>query len=134
MCQLADEEYFRALKAALNKGYLTEVAREVPSGGSKVRLLDLKMFLMSPAVAMQKTNWYQKLTTIQGQQEVRNVPSCRGSSSLFWSGVAFDRWPTHRFVRVLRRAFKAIKLQACPRVIALLRRDQDRKHIPALPR
>ena len=48
-----------------------------------------------------------------------------------WSGVASDRWPTHRCIRVLRRV---IELQPCPRVIALLRRDQDRKHILVLLR
>ena len=48
-------------------------------------LLDLiKMFLMSPAVAMWKTKGYQNLTTIQGQQEVRYFPSCREHSSLFF--------------------------------------------------
>ena len=56
-----------------------------------------------------------------------------GSSSLVWSSAAFDRWPTHRYIRVLRRAFQVIELQACLGVIALLRRDQDRKHIPVLP-
>ena len=33
-------------------------------------LLDLKIYLMSPAVAMQKTNWYHDLTTIHGQQDI----------------------------------------------------------------
>ena len=96
-------------------------------------LLDLKMFLMSPAVAMQKTSWRQNLTTIPGQQEVRNLPSCMNVSSLVWSTVAFDRWPTHTCNRALRRALQAMGLQACPRVTALLRRDQDRKHFPVLP-
>ena len=32
-----------------------------------------------------------------------NPRTARGSSSLVWSGVAFDRWPTHRYIRVLRR-------------------------------
>ena len=52
----------------------------------------------------------------------------------FWSGVAFDRWPNHGNVHVLRRAFRVIELQACPRESARLRRDQQRKHIPVLPR
>ena len=38
-----------------------------------------------------KTNWYPNLTTIQGQHDVLNIRSCRESSSLVWSGVAFDR-------------------------------------------
>ena len=45
-----------------------------------------------------------------------------------------DRWPTQTCIRVLRRPFQVIEMQACPRVLALLRRDQDRRHLPALPR
>ena len=41
--------------------------------------------------------------------------------------MAFDRWSTHKYNRALRKGFQAIKLQACPREIALSRRDQDRK-------
>ena len=37
-------------------------------------------------------------------------------------------WPTHRYIRVLHRVFLVTELQARPRVIALSRRDQDRKH------
>ena len=88
-------------------------------------LLDLKMYLMSPAVAMQQTSWNQNLT-IQGQQRVRSCPSCRESPSLVRSGVAFDHWPTHRYIRVLRRAFQVIELQACHRVFAPSGKDQDR--------
>ena len=51
-----------------------------------------------------------------------------------WSDVAFDRWPTHMNNRALRRVSQAIELQACPRVTALSRRDQDREHILVLPR
>ena len=58
------------------------------------------------------------------------ISSCRGFSSSIWSGVAFDRWPTHRYIHVLCRAFQVIELQACLRVIALWRRDQYRKHGP----
>ena len=54
-------------------------------------VLDLKMYVTSPAVAMQRTNWYQNWTTIQGQQEVRNFRFCR--AYLVWLGAAFDRWP-----------------------------------------
>ena len=43
----------------------------------------------------------------------------------------FDRWPTHRYIRVLRRTLQVTELQACLRVIAMLR--QDRKHILVLP-
>ena len=45
-------------------------------------VLDLKMYLMSPAVSMLRINWYQDLTRIQGQQEVRHFPSRIESSSL----------------------------------------------------
>ena len=55
-------------------------------------------------------------------------------SSLVWSTVAFDRWPTHRYIRVLRKVFQAIDLQACNRVFAPSRRDQDRERILVLPR
>ena len=75
-------------------------------------LLDLTMQLMSPAVAMKRTDWYQIWTTIQGQQEVLNFPSCREYSSLVWLGVAFNRWLTKRYHRVLRRAFQVMELQA----------------------
>ena len=58
-------------------------------------LLDLKMYLMSPAVASKRTRIGR---TIPGQQEVRNCPFCRDSSSFVWSDVAFDdRWPTQSF-------------------------------------
>ena len=39
---------------------------------------------------------------------VRNFPSCRESSSFVWSDEAFDRRPTYRKNRVLRRAFYVI--------------------------
>ena len=65
--------------------------------------------------------------------EARNFPSCRKCSSLVWSGVVFDRWTTHRSIRVLRRAFQVIEMQACHRVFAPSRRDQDRERIPVLP-
>ena len=45
-------------------------------------LLDLKMWLMSPTMAMQRMNSNQNLTTIQGQQEVRRFPFSKESSSL----------------------------------------------------
>ena len=49
--------------------------------------------------------------------------------SHFCSDVAFDHWTTRRKNRALRKAFKVIELQACLRITALSRRDQDRKHI-----
>ena len=64
--------------------------------------------------------------TIQGQQEVQNCQFCTIFSSPAWSTVVFDRWPTHRYIRVLRRVFQAIELQAYLRAIAQSRRDQDR--------
>ena len=69
-----------------------------------VNLLESKKYLMSPAETMWRTNlsWY--LVAITGPQQARNFPSCRELSSHFWSNVAFDRWPTHRYIRALRRA------------------------------
>ena len=52
----------------------------------------------------------ENLATIQGKQEVWNFPFCRESASLVWSRVAFDRWPTQRFICVLRRVFLVIEL------------------------
>ena len=92
-------------------------------------LLDLKMYLTSPAVSILRN---QILTTTQGQPEVRSFPFCMILSSLVWSGVAFDRWPTHRYV--LRTVFQVIELEACHEVIALSRRDQDSERILVLPR
>ena len=45
-------------------------------------------------------------------------PLCIKYSSLAWLGVPLDRWPTNRYVRVLRRAFQVMGPQACLRVIA----------------
>ena len=92
------------------------------------------MYLTSLAVTMLKTTWYQNLTTTQGQQEVRYFQSCIGSSSLVRSGVAVDRWSTHRYIRVLRRAFQVVELQARHRVFAPSRKDQDRERFLVLPR
>ena len=52
-----------------------------------------------------------------------------GISSPFWSTLVFDRWPTHVNIRVLRKAFPAMELQAYLRVVAQSRRGQDREHI-----
>ena len=92
------------------------------------------MYLTSPVVAMWRTDWYQNLTTIQGQQEVRSFRFCMGSSSLVLSGVVFDHWSTHGYIRVLHRAFQVIELQACHRVFAPSRRAQDRERLLVLPR
>ena len=80
-----------------------------------------------------RTCWYHNLSTIPGQQGVRNFPSCRESSSLVWSGEAFDRWPTQSFSSVLRRALQVMELQACHRVFAPSQRDQDRTRTLVLP-
>ena len=55
-------------------------------------------------------------------------------SSHLWSHVAFDRWPTQWNIRALRRACPMTGRQACPRVTALSRRDQDREDKLVLPR
>ena len=93
-----------------------------------VNLLDSKRYSMSPAVTMWKTNWRWNLTTIQGQQEAR-IFRLALNLLLVWSSAASDHWPTHRYNRVLRRAFQVMELQACHRVFAPSRRDQDREHI-----
>ena len=59
-------------------------------------------------------NWWITLE----QQEVRNCQFCILVSSLDWSTVVFHCWPTRGNVRVLRRVFQAMELQACLRVIA----------------
>ena len=73
---------------------------------------------MSPAVVMQKTSWYQNLTTIQGQTRCTTFSVLQRIFFLVWSGVAFDRWPHACKIRVLRRVFQVVALQACPRAIA----------------
>ena len=55
-------------------------------------------------------------------------------SSPVWSIVVFDRCPTHKNIRVLRRVFQAIELQAYFRVITQSRRGQDREQKPVPPR
>ena len=47
--------------------------------------------------------------------------------------LAFDRWPTHRSYRALRRAFQVKELQACRRVFAPSRRDHDRDRTLVFP-
>ena len=54
------------------------------------------------------------------------------SSSLNWSTVVVYRWPTHMHIRVLHRVFQVIELQACHRVVAPSRRDQDRERVLVL--
>ena len=64
----------------------------------------------------------------------QSSPSCIGFSSHLWSDVAFDCWPTHRYIRALRRVFLITGWQACLRVFAPSRRDEDGVHILVLPR
>ena len=51
-----------------------------------------------------------------------------------WSVVAFDHWPTHRYIRVLRRVCLMTGRQVHHRAFAPSRRDQDREHFLVLPR
>ena len=97
-------------------------------------LKSLMMYLTSPAVSMSSLNWYQNLTAIQGKQEVRYFPSCTQTPPPPDQARLFDRWPTHRYIRVLRRAFQVTEMQAYHRVFAPSRRDQDRERILVLPR
>ena len=107
-------------------------SRQFPGAGSSFRTgAGLEDAIDEPAVW--KTNWHQNLSTIQEQQEVRICTFCK-FSSLVWSTVAFDHWSTHRYNRALRRAFQARELQACHRVFAPSRRDQDRTQRLVLPR
>ena len=55
-------------------------------------------------------------------------------SDLVWSTVVFERWPTRGKIRVLRRFFQVMELQACHRVFAPSRTDRDRERILVLPR
>ena len=43
--------------------------------------------------------------------------NCTKWSALILSGLAFDLWPTHRYLRIFRRDFEVIELQACHRVL-----------------
>ena len=97
-------------------------------------LLDSKRYSMTPAVTMYKANLRWSLTTTPGHQQARNYPFCIRSSSHSWSDVAFDHWSNRMRNRVLRRPCLMSGRQVCPRITPLVRRDQDRKHIPALPR
>ena len=98
-----------------------------------VSLLDSESYLMSPAGTMQKTNLRWSLTAIPGQQHKRNFPSCKEIFSHAWSDVAFDHRPTHRQNRALHRLCQTTGRQACHRVFAPSRRDQDRERLPVLP-
>ena len=48
--------------------------------------------------------------------------------------MVFDRRPTCRYIRVLRRVFQVIELQAFLRVVAQSRTDFDRDRILVFPR
>ena len=102
-----------------------------------VVLLDLKGYNQTcPAVTMHKTNLrssWRNLSTILGEQPKRNYLSCTELFSHSWSDVAFDHWPTHMNIRVLRRACLTTGLQACPRGFAPSRRAQDRERTLLLP-
>ena len=85
-----------------------------------------------PAVTMGKTNLrssWRNLSLILVRQLARNFPSCTQCCSLVWSDVAFDHWPTRMNTCVLRTVFQATELQACHRVFAPSRGDQDRERV-----
>ena len=81
-----------------------------------------------------KTDCFDNWWTTQERQDVRNCPCCVLLSSPLWSTVVFDRGPTRRNIRGLRRVFQPIAQQALLRVIAPSRRDQDRERFLVLPR
>ena len=73
------------------------------------------------------------LTTILGQK-TRNFSSYIELSSLVWSIVAFDRWPTDWSILGLRKAWLPMGQQAFPRVIARLRTDSSHERTLVPPR
>ena len=67
---------------------------------------------MSLAETTLKTNLCWSMTTIVGQQQARNFPSCTESYSQFGSDVAYDQWSTRMNFRALRRVSPMTELQA----------------------
>ena len=96
--------------------------------------LGLDLLKTNPAMSMLKMNCYPNWRTTREQQEVRNCPFCIKLSSPLWSTVVFDRRPTHRKIRGLRRLFQAIEQQAFLPVIALSRINLDRERTLVLLR
>ena len=91
-------------------------SRQLPGAGSSLRsVAGLEDVLDESCGGDVEDELVPELDDNPRQQEVRSSPFCIVLSSLVWSGVAFDRWPTHEYVHVLRRAFQGIELQACHR-------------------
>ena len=68
-------------------------------------VLELDLLTTNPAMSMLTTNCFQNWWITLERQEVPSCPFCIQLSSPLWSTVAFDRWPTHRNIRGLRRNF-----------------------------
>ena len=72
--------------------------------------------------------------TILIQREVLSCPLYKKVTSHFWSIVEFRGFSTQMNIRVLSKAYEAIKLPAFHRGIALLRTDRDHEQKLVLPR
>ena len=93
------------------------------------RLLFPPLFSTSPVIAMLKTT-----NCFLEWQAIRNSLFRRWWFSRLSSIVAFDCWPTHKSMCVLRKACLAIGVQAFHRVIARLRTDWDHERTLVPPR
>ena len=61
---------------------------------------------------------YRNSMIVQGPTQERSSRFCRRFAFRFRSSVAFDHWPTHKCIRVLRRAYLMTGRQACLRANA----------------
>ena len=111
------------------------VSRQFPGAGSSLRsVAGLEDVLDESCGSDEEDELVPEFDDNPGTTRGGKLSVLHNFFSVVWSTVAFDRWPTHRYFRVLRKALQVIELQACLRVIALLRRDQGRKQKPVLPR
>ena len=117
----------------LSFGFL-RVIRTTLAGVVRHFALELDMLKTNPVMSMLTTNCSQNWWITLEQQEVRSCAFCIHLSSLLWSTVVFDRWPTHKNIRGICRVFQAIEQLAFLRLIAQSRMNLDRERILVLPR
>ena len=86
--------------------------------------------MTSPAESILKTNLYKNLTS--GHDKKYEIFRCALNVLPLCGWVRL--LTAQRSIRVLRRVFHVIELQACHRVFAPSRRDQDRERIFVVPR
>ena len=77
---------------------------------------------------------HRHLRTSVGLEDVHHEFGCSDVDDELAPEVAFDHWSTHMNNRVLRRVCRMTGRQACHRVFAPSRRDQDRERILVHPR